>query len=467
MSATAAARAPAATKFPAFGEAPEIFDNLTLAAYDLDDILDLDPEPTWKPPTDKQADFWLSSDDYKLNLAEGAVSSGKTVGSFYAWIDRCENGPRGNFIMIGKTERTLKRNVLDPIRELVGEDLYEPRYGDGEVYICGRKCYLAGAHNVGAVEKIQGLSLVSAYGDEITTWPEEVWEMLISRLRQPGAKLWGTMNPAGPFHWMKTGVIDRAAEVNAIIHHFGIDDNPYLPPDYVEWIKGFYRGLFYKRFILGLWVAAEGLIYDIDIGSRRSPGQHGIYELPDRFARTVVGVDYGITHPFAALAEGWDPAKKRWVAYTEFVHDISDEKKAVRPKTDEELAEDLADFIEDLDPLPDSAEVSPDAASFRLQAKKTFKERGLKVQIRNAFNSVLPGIQNVNRDLGRGRLVFYVPGVPRTLKGCSNYTWDPKATERGEDAPLKKNDDEADALRYCHARATKGRAIVTGKPRGL
>lgn len=403
---------------------------------------------TWKPlpPTSKAAEVWLEfidDDQTKYFFLEGAVRSSKTFASIIAWCDWVENvAPPGPLMMLGNTRETLIQNVIYPLVELVGPQYAILNRGTSTLRLFGRDIFLFGAANISAMRRLQGKGAVGAYCDEAPTYPKDVWQMLGTRAAADGIKIIATMNPESSLHWMKTEYLDRLDEVNGRSWHFELDDNPFLSEKVKQELRGQYRGLFKQRYIDGLWVLAEGLIYDIDIGSPKSPGPNGTWKLPKQFSRTMVGVDCGISHPFAILAEGWGPDEKRWIAYDEHVHDINDPQRPARPKTHEELADDLADFVEDMDPLPDSIEVSPDDAGFRLQAKKTFRERGIKIPIRNALNAVIPGIQNVARDLGRGRLVFYVPGVPRTLKGCSNYTWDPKATERGEDAPLKKNDDE-------------------------
>ena len=428
---------------------------------------------TWKPlpPTSKAAEVWLEfidDDQTKYFFLEGAVRSSKTFASIVAWCDWVENvAPLGPLMMLGNTRETLIQNVIYPLIELVGPQYAILNRGTSTLRLFGRDIFLFGAANISAMRRLQGKGAVGAYCDEAPTYPKDVWQMLGTRAAADGIKIIATMNPESSLHWMKTEYLDRLDEVNGRSWHFELDDNTFLSEKVKQELRGQYRGLFKQRYIDGLWVLAEGLIYDIDIGSPKAPGPNGTWELRDSFTRTVVGYDHGFSNPAAAIAEGWDPKEKRWVVFAEYVNDANDERRTTGSKTDKKLSEDLADFVEGIDPLPDSVEIDPSAAGFRSQVRETFKERGIRVQARAAFNAVLPGIQNVARDLGRGRLVFYVPGVPRTLKSCSNYTWDPKATERGEDVPLKQADHEADGLRYCHARATRGRAIVTGKPRGL
>jgi len=226
----------------------------------------------------------------RINIWEGAVRSGKTFVSIIRWLSFLANweGQNQNFLMVGKTERTLKQNILDPIQDLVGEKNFKLSRGTGEVYIYGIRCYIVGANDERAEGKIRGLTLAGAYCDEITLYPESFFKMLLSRLSVPGAKLFGTTNPDSPFHWLKTDYLDREGELDLKRFHFVLDDNPNLPPEYVENLKKEYTGVWYKRFILGEWVLAEGLVYDMF-----NPDKHFVEAPKDGYIQYWVGIDYG------------------------------------------------------------------------------------------------------------------------------------------------------------------------------
>jgi PBSX family phage terminase large subunit len=201
----------------------------------------------------KQLDFCHKA-TARQNILTGAVSSGKTYGSIWKWLSWLKNEApqKGAFLMTGKTERTLQRNILDPIVEMLGTKRFKINKGSGEAGFYGRKIYLAGANDERAHEKIRGLTLAGAYGDELTLWPESYYKMLLSRLRIKGARLYGTTNPDSPNHWLKVEFLEREGEINLRQFHFAIDDNVTLDTEYVDSIKKEYVGLWYKRFILGI-----------------------------------------------------------------------------------------------------------------------------------------------------------------------------------------------------------------------
>src|SRR5690606_17299071 len=138
-----------------------------------------------------------------------------------------------------------------------------------------------------AVTKIQGLTLVGAMGDELSLTPESFFTMILSRLSVRGAKLFGTTNPDAPAHWLKRKFLARAGELDLATWHFTLEDNPALDPAYVAALKREYTGLWYKRYIQGLWVQAEGAIYDMF-----DPDRHVVSTLPT-LVQHWVGVDYG------------------------------------------------------------------------------------------------------------------------------------------------------------------------------
>jgi PBSX family phage terminase large subunit len=227
----------------------------------------------------------------RINLLEGAVRSGKTWISliiFSLWV--ALQPKEATFLMCGKTLTSLKRNCLAPLQSLIGEDNFTYNTASKEAEMFGRKVYLEGANDVRAEGKIRGMTLTGAYCDEITLFAEDFFAMLLSRLSMPGAKLFLTTNPDSPQHWFNVKYIKRAEELGMNIHRFTIDDNPYLDPAYVENLKKEYTGVFYKRFILGLWVVAEGACYP-QIADK--PEEYIIDKLPDDARFISIGVDWG------------------------------------------------------------------------------------------------------------------------------------------------------------------------------
>ena len=389
---------------------------------------------TWGRFSRKQLDV-IANATARLNILDGSVRSGKTVASLVAWIKFVAEAPPGELLVVGKTERTLKRNILDPLEQMVGSKNFRLNRGEGEATLFGRRIYLAGANDERAEGKIRGMTLVGAYGDEITLWPESFFTMLLSRLSVPGARFIGTTNPDSPYHWLKTNYLDRAEELNLKRWHFTLEDNPNLDPAYIEALKKEYTGLWYKRFILGLWVMAQDVIYDMFDETK-----HKIPTVEREYSEYHIAVDYGTQNPttfglWGKCAKGEYAGK--WIKIKEYYYSGRDENKQ---KTDEEYYQDLEKFAGNLEIK--YVIVDPSAASFI-----TLIRRKGKFKVKPAKNDVIEGIRNMATALSSG-LILYNDCCTNTFREFYSYVWDEKAAERGEDKPLKQNDHCMDSDRY-------------------
>lgn len=394
----------------------------------------------WGLFSKKQLDV-IANCDARLNILDGSVRSGKTVSSIVAWIYFVQQAPAGELLMVGKTERTLKRNVLDPLQAMVGSRHCKLNKGMGELSLFGRRVYLAGANDERAEAKIRGMTLAGAYCDEITLYPESFFTMLLSRLSVSGARLIGTTNPDSPYHWLKKKYLDRAEELNLKHWNFTLDDNLNLDPAYVEALKKEYTGLWYKRFILGQWVLAEGVVYDMF-----NPEKHVRPTVNRPYSQYYVSVDYGTQNPMAFGLWGFVPPPTKanphefesaWYKIKEYHYDG---RQRQQQKTDEEYYADLEKFVGDI--MPRAIIVDPSAASFIA----TIRKKG-RFAVRKARNDVLEGIRNVATALNTGR-ILYNDCCKETFREFASYVWDEKAAERGEERPIKQNDHQMDADRY-------------------
>lgn len=237
----------------------------------------------------KQQEY-LQNCSHRWNVKVGATGSGKS------WLDYAVTIPKrllamkgqGAALMLGNTQGTVNRNILEPMRDIWGDKLVG-RIISGENYatIFGQKVYILGADKQTSVTKIQGMTVEYAYGDEMTTWAQPVFEMLKSRLRCEHSAFDGTANPDSAHHYIKK-FIDSDADVYC--QTSTIDDNPYLPPEFVEQLKKEYAGtVYFKRFILGQWAAAEGSCYPLFAAT---PDRFIEYITPPIFYANI-GVDFG------------------------------------------------------------------------------------------------------------------------------------------------------------------------------
>lgn len=393
----------------------------------------------------------LSNPSTSIQAYEGSVRSGKTFTSLIDWLRFIRNGPRGALAMIGRTERTVINNLILPLQEMLGRDRVKVNYGSGKATILGREILVYGANNEASRTKIQGATLAGAYVDEASTIPESFFNMLYSRLSVPGAMLWLTANPEGPAHWLKKGWLDKArlwidgqgvfhwnnTEQALDLHRFTflLDDNKTLDPAYVARTKKSYSGLFYRRYVGAEWVAADGAVFDM-----YDPEQHVIkYEDLPHITRVFgVGMDYGTTNASTAIMLGLGEDNHLY-ALDEWRHDSrSDHVKL----TDAKLSVKVRAWLSASPYRPEWTIVDPAAASFKVQ----LADDGLNNVI-NGNNDVLYGIRTMASLLSMGALKVTdrCQGLIAELPG---YSWDTKATEKGEDKPIKVADHSIDALRY-------------------
>jgi PBSX family phage terminase large subunit len=366
----------------------------------------------------------------RINIWVGAVRSGKTYSSILKFIDLLKNGPPGAVMIIGVNRDTIQRNVLGELYKFLG--FSPPTSKTTETKLYGRNVYFVGAHDESAVRRIQGSTLAAAYVDEATCIPAPFWRMLLSRLSIPKAQLIATCNPEGPAHWLKKEYIDRSHELDLVYWSFQLDDNPSLEEKYKNDLKKEYTGMWYKRYILGEWAVAHGLIYDgfDDLNTYEIPKSNPNYY--------IVGIDYGTTNATAAVLCAITPNLWPQIRIEEEYY--YDSAKMGRSKADDELAEDIKNFI---GPRNVSAiYVDPAAASLKIALQQ------IDMPVLDAKNDVLQGIKITSKFISNKNIVIH-KSCRNLLEHIQSYAWCPKAADRGEDKPLKVQDHILDALRYA------------------
>jgi PBSX family phage terminase large subunit len=395
----------------------------------------------------------------RVNIWDGAIRTGKTIASLVAFLIFVAVAPTGGqLVVIARTRDSAYRNVFAPLMEfgLFGpiSSLVSYTYGAPTARILGRVVYVIGASDAKAEKVLRGLTVAGAYVDEITVIPEEFFTQLLGRMSVTGARLFGTTNPDSPAHWFKVRFLDRIAELDGWHHfHFKLAGADHLDPLYVAQISSEFTGLWYRRFIEGEWVAAEGAVFDM-----WDPSLHVMPwdDLPEMRELIAVGIDYGTTNATAALLLGLsaerDPVYFKPTPRLFLIDEFRrDSRQSQQKLTDGELARDLVAWLGD-GHLPPSTPVrlqprftivDPSAASFRVELLKTHA-----IATTEADNDVLYGIRTMASLLANKRLIVS-DRCPGFITEAPGYAWDPKATLKGEDKPIKVADHSLDAGRYA------------------
>lgn len=389
----------------------------------------------------------IAQSSARLNVWHGSIRSGKTIASLLRWLIYVAAAPRGGeLVIVGKTRETIERNVLGPLQDpvLFGalSRLIVHTRGSNTAIILGRVVHLIGANDAKSEGKLRGMTCAGAYVDEATLLPKGFFQQLLGRLSVPGAQLFATTNPDNPGHWFKREFLDRSAHLGLRAWHFTLADNPALDPAFVASISREYVGLWYRRFILGEWVVAEGAVYDM-----WDPDRHVVTELPHIERWLSTGVDYGTVNPFAALMLGLGEDGRLYVT-SEWRYDS---RASRRQLTDEAYSRSLRGWwartprpqeIAAVGVTPEWVHVDPSAASFMTQLWAD----GVP-NVVGAANEVVDGIRTVSTLLATGRLRVH-SSCEGLIGEVGGYSWDEKAAERGDDKPIKVDDHSCDALRY-------------------
>lgn len=243
------------------------------------------------PFTAKQNEYFRNA-HHRWNVKSGATRSGKTYMDLFLIPKRIRAvaGKDGLVVLLGNTKGTLQRNIIEPLQEIWGTELVSSIRSDNTAELFGERCYCLGADKVTQVDRLRGSSIKYCYGDEVVTWHKDVFDMLKSRLDKSYSRFDGTCNPEGRQHWFKKFLDSK--DVDLYLQQYTIDDNPFVPPEFVENLKREYSGtVFYDRYIKGLWVNAEGLIYK---RFAADPDGFMLKSIEDRdIVFATIGVDFG------------------------------------------------------------------------------------------------------------------------------------------------------------------------------
>ena len=363
---------------------------------------------------------------YDALICDGAVRSGKTSIMMWAFVRwAMENFSGQRFGVCGRTVDSCTKNIIVPFTAMsLAKEHYIIRWRRGDKVMEVRRGAVTnyfevfGGKDESSYTLIQGRTLAGVLLDEVVLMPRSFVEQALTRCSVDGAKLWFSCNPGSPQHWFYLEWIKRHKERNALYLHFEMTDNPGLSEKTLERYQNMFTGVFYDRYIRGLWVLAEGLVYDF--------GEENIVDDVPESGEYYISCDYGTLNPFSAGLWCWDG--KTATRIREYYYSGREEH---RNKTDEEYYTELEKLVGELPVI--SVIVDPSAASFIEVIKRHGK-----------FNDVLPGIATTARYLRSGALKIH-RSCKDAIREFGLYRWDEKSTE---DRPIKENDHAMDDTRY-------------------
>lgn len=374
--------------------------------------------------------------DYGGIICDGSIRSGKTVCmavGFVLWSMGSFNNQ--NFAICGKTIASLRRNVIMLMPQLLSGivEITDRRSDNMLVIRAGdvtNRYYMFGGRDESSYTLVQGITLAGVLFDEVALMPRSFVEQAMARCSVENSKLWFNCNPEGPTHWFYVEWIKEARRRDMLHLHFTMNDNPSLSAKTKAKYESMYTGVFYARYIQGLWVRAEGLVYPMF-----NRVQHIISYMPEfsRRHRYYVAIDYGTVNPFAAGLYDYDPNAKTATMIKELYYDGGSMNRV----DNEAYYKMLGDLIGDY-PIQYIV-IDPSASSMIETIQKYGKWACIK-----ADNDVLNGIQDVTKFLNAGVLMFHRDCL-NTFNEFEAYSWD---EEKDEDTVIKENDHSMDQLRY-------------------
>lgn len=391
--------------------------------------------------SDKQKqvlNWWCENSQYKdwdAIICDGAVRSGKTICmgiSFVAWSFYAFN--ESNFAICSKSINQAKRNVVSAILPVLEDMGFKTKilhsqnkliisYGNSENVF-----YIFGGNDCSSASRIQGITLSGVLFDEVALLNREFVKQALARCSVKGSKFWFNCNPEHPGHWFYKEWIQKADTKKALYLHFLMQDNPSLTEDIVSRYEKLYTGTFYRRYVLGEWVASSGMVYPFMSDENKYVKSPNI----DEFSEFVVSCDYGTVNPSSFGL--WGRLDNCWYRIREYYYDS---RKEGVSRTDEEHYEQLEKLIDGL--KIEHIVVDPSAASFI-----TVIKRHKKYDVIKAKNEVVDGIRETSTALKSERIKI-TKECKAAKSEFSLYRW---ANGKHNDTPIKQNDHAMDDIRY-------------------
>lgn len=392
-----------------------------------------------------KAQSFLFESDAFINISHGSVRSGKTIAATFRFLIFILQSDYDEFLISGKTRDTIERNVVrDLIRMIDGNLDYHYNKFDNYLQIEDNRVWLIGFNDEGATEKVRGMTVGGWYADEITSASQSTVEMAITRCSVDDAKMFWTMNPESPYHFIYTDYITNQELLDTgtvKVWHFTLEDNLHLSEHYVDELKRINHNsqVNYKRNILGEWVIAEGAIYDMF-----NTDEHVISHRPDDCDLINICCDYGVSTvtTFGVMGIRYDEqAGNSYYLLEETYYDAQQEGVA---QSDSERLEDIL-RLQDKYGLGrrNTIYLPHDAASLKAACRQ---DKRVRMKVRTYKPDTYKDISTI-QDLFSNHRFYLHESCTDSIKQAQTYSWDLRAQQRGEDKPLKVNDHCCDAWR--------------------
>ena len=378
--------------------------------------------------------------DYSYLICDGAVRSGKTSLMMVGFVDDAMSRFNGRrFGICGKTVDSATKNIVQPYMAMqYAQRSYRIKWSRTDKTMTVSKGGVTnvfevfGGKDESSYALIQGRTLAGCLIDEVVLQPRSFVDQAMIRCSVTGSKVWFSCNPAAPSHWFYTDWIKKAdkGEINAQHIHFVLRDNPGLSEETIRRYEKSFSGVFYQRYVLGEWVAAEGLVYPFFAAHQDTYLFRGDASHID--GQFYVSIDYGTHNPCSMGL--WVIHDGKALRIKESYFDSRAERVQ---RTDEEHYAELERLTKGY--YIQAVVVDPSAASFI----ETIRRHG-KYLVIPADNDVLNGIRCV-ASLMQAGLVTIHESCAASRREFGLYSWDDKAKE---DRVVKENDHAMDDIRY-------------------
>lgn len=387
--------------------------------------------------SEKALDFIANSNAW-INIAHGSVRSSKTVNCNVRWLHYILQSPHSEFLMSGKTSKTLERNVIKPFRKMLNNEGLRHDYSryTQELTVEDKTIYCMGFNDEEAVDVIAGMTVGGWYADEIARCPKSAVEMAISRCSLDGALMFWNTNPDSPYHYIYKNYINNSElkEAGTVkTWRFLLEDNPNLSPSYVEELKrvNSKSEVFYKRNILGQWVIAEGAIYDMF-----NEKTH-VFKTPPEIHEINICCDYGVSTVTTFGVMGIHKDELRGNSYYLLEETYYDKEDMGVAQSDSERVDDIVRLQNKYHlTRPSTIYLPHDASSLKTACEK---DERIVMRVDTYTPDTYKDIQTI-ADLFKNERFFLHEDCVNSISQAQTYCWDIKASQKGEDKPLKIDD---------------------------